>query len=75
MEKIEVLLSTWPQERLVHPIEAEKLPDSVYFFITVFFTVFSVFMVSLFVLVIWVGIYRSVNDKRRLVDLSNLVEV
>ena len=71
MDKVEALMQEWPdwpQRRSVHPIEAEKLPESVYLLIIIFFVIFSVLMVLLFILVIMVGIYRSVTDSSRKID-------
>ena len=78
MDKVEALLRDWPdwpRQRMVHPIEAEKLPDSIYLFLIIFFTIFSALMVLLFVLIIWIGIYKSVTDSGRHADMKRLVEV
>ena len=80
MDKVEALMREWPdwqQRRIVHPIESEKIPESVYPLIIIFFAIFTVLMVLLFILVIMVGIYRSVTDQSRKMDPERrrLVEV
>ena len=71
MDKVSSILK-WKTDRKVQEDNNEdKLSDDTYFYLLIFFVIFSFLMIGLYVLIICLGFYRSMTDTARKVSREN----
>ena len=71
MDKVSSILK-WKTDRKVQEDNNEdKLSDDTYFYLLIFFVIFSFLMIGLYVLIICIGFYRSMTDTARKVSREN----
>ena len=73
MDKVSSILK-WQTNRKVHEIESDKLSDDAYFYMIIFFLIFTVIMIGLYVVIICIGFYKSVKDTSRKVEREDSTE-
>ena len=71
MDKVSSILK-WKTDRKVQEDNNEdKLSDDTYFYLLIFFVIFSFLMIGLYVLINCIGFYRSMTDTARKVSREN----
>ena len=71
MDKVSSILK-WKTDRKVQEDNNEdKLSDDTYFYLLIFFVIFSFLMIGLYMLIICIGFYRSMTDTARKVSREN----
>ena len=71
MDKVSSILK-WKTDRKVQEDNNEdKLSDDTYFYLLIFFVIFSFLMIGLYVLIICLGFYRSMTETARKVSREN----
>ena len=73
MDKVSSILK-WQTDRKVHELESDKLSDDAYFYMILFFLLFTVIMIGLYVVIICLGFYKSVTDTSRKVEREDSAE-
>ena len=73
MDKVSSILK-WQTNRKVHEIESDTLSDDAYFYMIIFFLIFTVIMIGLYVVIICIGFYKSVKDTSRKVEREDSTE-
>ena len=71
MDKVSSILKWKTDRKAPEDINDGKLSDDAYFYILLFFVIFSFLMIGLYVLIICLGFYRSMTETARKVSREN----
>ena len=71
MDKVSSILKWKTDRKAPEDNNDGKLSDDAYFYILLFFVIFSFLMIGLYVLIICLGFYRSMTETARKVSREN----